>query len=1080
MADVRSRLASVFGGNTGGAGQGNDPLRYQPPKEPPRGAQSQAQAAQPAAQAAAPSVANAVVFYTAVSLYQYDTATRKYVQQGTATSTTVGCVLVGAEVTYSVLLYNADKTTLCEVPLKAWKPTVQPKNYMNFYDERGTNWSLKFPSEDALVEFMRQVFLVKIHTEIWSPTRSLDANALLKEEIGASAIKNNAQDEATKAVGQGDTVGVEFKCWRVVGNAKAPPNDIITKYPPFEKAGEADLRKFRIGDGSERIKALEECVVGMKRGGRRMVLAPPGKTNGQDWYLLDVTLVKTKSGGRRSSERSSAPAAEATPQADSTAPAGEPRKSRRKSSPSSNSNGDIIRVDEDKAKEESDLKERLRQLEFELQQRAFAEGGAGRQAGGLPPNNFTQAAPSAAQYPSMYGGGAGAAGLGVNGGFSPYGSMYQPSQAQQGMMMASGRPVDTMIMELHAKIDYLIRMAPTSGAGGSGSSNFGGPVGATDVQFVLRGVERLAGENERLLLQINSQTQQYSAYERRVEELLKHNQRLQEEKRVADEKYQSMASLQLNYNAEISSLTNAKDAAITQTNRLHAEYQQLLTAYYQKQQSSNESEEQRNALEFERQARARAEKELQREALTRSVAEQELTLAKKQLDVFTKRKDAETQALRNDFEQQLQATKTTQQQEIDDRVKKITTEYQQQETRLQQEWTAQMDRQATQFQAQIDTLQRQVADESHTKQELMEALETAQGQVRELEQRLATHETSMANDDAAVGLEEEEKRIYTAQIDLLQQQVKDLEAEKFERIQRDLSSGRLGSPTSSPRGGDKKNGFSGDDENVVAVLAEAEQRLAAAQAKEESANRTLALAQEIKHEAETMMASAPQGNVAVAGGDPREKAVALFKEGINEIFFRFQDVFEDESHAATPLEPKQVLTVIRKVLKQSTKDVVQRLQEEEPMASVPVPAPAPAPRMSQTLPTVVEEPAPSKFTLAVPLAFGVAAAAVGAAAAVDAGNESDASNDEPPPPPELQPVPEQHPEELEAKPAPAKSKAAAEEKKDEAKEDDNAAGDDLLFGAASTGGGNSSALPITGQFAHAVETDDDSDDDFED
>lgn len=591
-SDPKARLAGIFQGAAGASAEGNDALRYVAPREPSR--QQNAPAAAAASASSTPAPAAAIVHSVMVSLYQYDSAARKYVQLG-GKGAAVGCVLVGAATAYNVLFYNASKQHLCVVPVKlsggALRPTLQAKHYLNFYDDKGANWSVKFAGDEQVAEFMRQLFLAKIHVEIWGDEKTVtktNPNALIKEDL--LYVK-----EDIPPVANGDTVAVAFSCWRVVGNASSQPNDFVTKYPPFEKATESDLRKIRLGDGNERIKALEEGIVGMRKGGRRVILAPPGKTNGQDWYLIDVQLVKTKSA---TSQRKSVPAINtaAVAAADPVAQeAPQPKKSsRRRSSPSSapssssrasiansgevngRSTGDIVPYDEDSAaRDELELKElRMLQREKQLEIQAKAlERARLSAAAGLNPSAF-----------DPYQGG-----LGQQAGFSPYGSalggsIFGAAAMQNPLISASGRPLDAQLTELNAKMDYLIRMSP--GPNNSNSS-LNGIGGATDVSAVIRGVERLASENERLLLQINSQNQQYTSYEKRCEELLKQNQRLQEEKRQLDEKYQSVASSQLNISSEIASLTSARDAAITQTNRLHAEYQKLLQAFYQKEQLSS-------------------------------------------------------------------------------------------------------------------------------------------------------------------------------------------------------------------------------------------------------------------------------------------------------------------------------------------------------------------------------------------------------------------------------------------------------------------------------------------------------------
>ncbi len=184
-------------------------------------------------------------------------------------------------------------------------------------------------------------------------------------------------------------------------------------------------------------------------------------------------------------------------------------------------------------------------------------------------------------------------------------------------------------MELHSKVDYLIRMAPGSTSGSSMNTSMMNNSATADASTVIRGVERLANENERLLVQINSQTHQYNVYEKKLEELMKQLQKTQEEKNKSDEKNVFLSTQQVQWNQEMASQTSARDAAITQFNRLHSEYQQLLTAFYQKQNGNSDSgsqlqQLQQQELAFEKENRVRLEKELKKETQTRGLLEQEL------------------------------------------------------------------------------------------------------------------------------------------------------------------------------------------------------------------------------------------------------------------------------------------------------------------------------------------------------------------------------------------------------------------------------------------------------------------------
>lgn len=333
----------------------------------------------------------------------------------------------------------------------------------------------------------------------------------------------------------------------------------------------------------------------------------------------------------------------------------------------------------------------------------------------------------------------------------------------------------------------------------------------------------------------------------------------------------------------------------------------------------DESEEQRNALNFERESRMRLEKELKKETQTRALVEQELQLSKKQYDVYMKLKDSELQNQKSAVDKQVLAAKTQAQQAADERIRQFTTEYEQQAAQQQEELRAQLDRQEREAQQQVAKLNQVVTQLQKEKSELAAQVEQTSQIVAELEAQV---ESANAATEAAInaaanggggdlnlsatGLAEEEKHIYVEQIEMLQEQVKELEQEKFALVQKDMDAMASGRPS----------GEALDEEALAAREREVE-------AKHEAAERTLEMAEAIKREAQELMAK--------SGGaeddDRSTRLVALFKESVNDMFFRFQDFFEEEQ----AMDGKKVLSVIRKVLKQSTKEVIQRL--EEPVGS---------------------------------------------------------------------------------------------------------------------------------------------------
>ncbi|TDH70153.1 hypothetical protein CCR75_001630 [Bremia lactucae] len=550
-SNPRSRLNGLFqdAATTGG---GNDALRYTAPREPIMKPQQQPPAA--ASAVSSSPAASTVVYSTMVSLYQYDASERKYVQLGGATAGTkaaVGCVIVGAETSYTLLFYNAAKHHLCTLPLKfsTFNPTLQAKSYVNFYDDHSQNWSIKFPNDSQVSDFMRHVFLAKLHVEIWGLDKSVTKthpSALIQDDL--VFVKPELP-----AVTTGDMVAVAFQAWRVVGNASSLPTDVVTKYPPFETANtKNELRKFRLGDATERFKALDEGILGMKKGGKRILVAPPGKTNGHEWYLFEIELLKTKSSASRlkatlknTQETSKESVMESI------------------HSPSQHSNRHSMSTPIPRNHLESF--ETPRDL-VPYQDEVSLNNALNREHFRYP--HYDSAFENPMQDRDQR----------YRDGFHSYetnrSSLLRSTPSVQ-FSSQLDHSLATQVSEMHAKIDALLRI-PSSRTIPSGQFT-----GSYDVTTILSGIERLASENERLGLQLNAHSQQHLSLEKRYDLLMEQYNRLQLEKESLETRYEALERAQQSALVESHAITRAKDAAVTQTNHLQAEYQELLTAYAQ-------------------------------------------------------------------------------------------------------------------------------------------------------------------------------------------------------------------------------------------------------------------------------------------------------------------------------------------------------------------------------------------------------------------------------------------------------------------------------------------------------------------
>ncbi|OQS07016.1 hypothetical protein THRCLA_00981 [Thraustotheca clavata] len=818
--EAKSRLQGIF---SSGSGDGsNDALRYNAPKEPSK--TSAVAAAAPASTTETPSI----IFSALVQLHKYDQIKKAYSEN----YPNVGCVILGSNASYSVLFYKTQKEQISLSPVTTtFRATLQANGYVNLYDAVNDNYSARFASEADAQNFIRTLFLTKIHVGIWGQGQfgAIPADSLFKEELSATD---------GRVIAEGDTVGVAFSVWRIVGNASCSPLDVVTKYPPFEKASSSsDMRKFRIGDKSERIASLEEGTIGMKKGGTRILLAPPAKTNGKDWYILQIELLKIKTergeGDAPRRRQTTPPTATPSPAVETT-----PTPAPVASAPPATARDIVPYEEEANALEkqraalkemEAKLAEETRQFQLKKDQATMQTSMYGMPTGMMPP--YSQ---------------------------PPYMPPPTPTYPWQ-MTTTTGKPLDTMLMELHTKVDHLIRIAP-----GSNTNTSTNLLGLNDATNTLRGVERLVGENERLLNQINLQNQQFNSYEAKYDEANRLVSKLNTEKL----QWKEQLNLQ---QAEVANLTAARDAALTQASRLHQEVQQLRFAYYQKQQSSSDIEHREQELNFEKEARVRAEAALKHETMARSMMEQEVALLKKQAANLSSLHDSEMHSQKLSIERTVATLQAQHREEIyalRDAFEKEKLSWSESPSNEMQSLQADYDALLEEFNRTKALSNTQAAEFAN-----LEAEKSLRVQrIAELEELLAFQQSAREQE-----------------VNALNQKIQSLE---------DNSA----LPTA---------------EGTCANCSAMEARVAEANAKEEAATEALVQAEEIRREAQELLQSKPEAS-------PHENVGELFKEVVNDIFFRFQDIFEDEA----ALDGNQVLKEIKKILKQSTKEVLSKIENE--------------------------------------------------------------------------------------------------------------------------------------------------------
>ncbi|KAL2297950.1 hypothetical protein Nmel_016907 [Mimus melanotis] len=172
----------------------------------------------------------------------------QYLKQGK-----YGAAVVGnhAAKEYRILLYISQQQQITSARIHpGFVLTVQPNNYSTFYDDQRQNWSIMFESEKAAVDFSKQVCIAKCNS---SPALDsvLCQDLLLGEGQGVEG---------------GDSLEVAYTGWLFQNNGLGQVFD--------SNVNKDKLLRLKLGSGKV-IKGWEEGMLGMKKGGRRLLVVPP-------------------------------------------------------------------------------------------------------------------------------------------------------------------------------------------------------------------------------------------------------------------------------------------------------------------------------------------------------------------------------------------------------------------------------------------------------------------------------------------------------------------------------------------------------------------------------------------------------------------------------------------------------------------------------------------------------------------------------------------------------------------------------------------------------------------------------------
>ncbi|XP_023653125.2 FK506-binding protein 15-like isoform X3 [Paramormyrops kingsleyae] len=223
--------------------QGNQSFQYKAPTQPRNSCPNPGL---PTQTLAPPHKVPTVLFATAVQAFRY--VDGQHIKVGN-----IGAAVLGSHVTgeYKVLLYGSQQNEVTSARISiGFTFTLQSGNYGNFYDDHQQNWSVMFESEKATEDFSKQVCLAK-----WNSAPSLDTVVLQDLALGEG-----------RGVERGDSLEVSYTGYLL-------QNHVVGQV--FDSThGRGKPLRLRLGAGKA-VKGLEEGILGLQKGGRRLLVVPP-------------------------------------------------------------------------------------------------------------------------------------------------------------------------------------------------------------------------------------------------------------------------------------------------------------------------------------------------------------------------------------------------------------------------------------------------------------------------------------------------------------------------------------------------------------------------------------------------------------------------------------------------------------------------------------------------------------------------------------------------------------------------------------------------------------------------------------
>jgi hypothetical protein len=133
----------------------------------------------------------------------------------------LGCVLMGTNLTFQILVYNSQKAPMATVAVGAGFDYTVRDQYVSFADTAGNQWSLLFESEDGVGTFVRALAATVMHVTAFGVHG--DADSPVRRMLPRPQPAD-ANDDAVLAAGM--AAGVYLTAWELQ-EAADYPSDVL-------------------------------------------------------------------------------------------------------------------------------------------------------------------------------------------------------------------------------------------------------------------------------------------------------------------------------------------------------------------------------------------------------------------------------------------------------------------------------------------------------------------------------------------------------------------------------------------------------------------------------------------------------------------------------------------------------------------------------------------------------------------------------------------------------------------------------------------------------------------------------------